>query len=191
MQVPASRRKFTDKADPMMKIAVIGLVAIITMAVAGIFIPRHTPASKPVASVAAAPVAPTDPCWIVGDSIAVGTATAESLPARYKPPCKMDAKIGIPSVAVIARVHPAALLVVSAGSNDARNPKLIANLETIRAKATGKVLWIVPNDPVAASAVMQVAHEHHDALTIFAVGRDHTHPKSYASILTAVREQLK
>ena len=35
-------------------------------------------------------------CAIVGDSIALGTAEAEGLAARYRPPCSVNAKIGNP-----------------------------------------------------------------------------------------------
>jgi hypothetical protein len=130
-------------------------------------------------------------CAIVGDSIAVGTAQAESLPARYRPPCTMDAKIGIPSAQVVGRVHAADLLVVSAGSNDPSNPKLEQNLLAIRAKATGKVLWIVPVPARAAAIVKKVAAIHHDGIISFKPGRDGLHPRSYAPIIAEVERRIK
>jgi len=132
-------------------------------------------------------------CYIEGDSIAVGTATAEGLSAKYRPTdCKMDAKIGISSTAIIARAHDAELVVISAGSNDPTNPKLVDNLETIRAKATHKVLWIVPAvSAVAADAVKKVAAEHGDDTISFTPGGDHTHPRTYAPIIAQVQADLQ
>jgi hypothetical protein len=129
-------------------------------------------------------------CAIAGDSIALGTGTAEGLNANRRPPCTVDAKIGIPSAQVIGRVHPADLLVVSAGSNDPDNPKLQANLEAIRAKATGKVLWIVPVNARAASIVRLVAFKHSDGIVSFTPGRDHLHPKSYLPLIAAVNKAI-
>jgi hypothetical protein len=65
-------------------------------------------------------------CYIIGDSIAAGSAQAVR-------ECSVDAKIGISSTAIIGRAHDAALVVISAGSNDPKNPRLRQNLETIRA----------------------------------------------------------
>jgi len=130
-------------------------------------------------------------CAIIGDSIAVGTAAAESLPASYRLPCFMDAKVGIPSAQIIGRVHDADVVVVSAGSNDPHNPKLVANLEAIRTKITGRVLWIVPQDRVAAAAVRSVAAKHSDLIVTFTAGRDGVHPHSYAPIIGAVRELIE
>ena len=70
-------------------------------------------------------------CLIAGDSIAVGVAP-------YLPRCAVNAKVGITSTAIIRRVGAANLLIISAGSNDPRNPRLINNLKSIRAKATAK-----------------------------------------------------
>ena len=129
-------------------------------------------------------------CVIAGDSIAVGTATAEGLKSSRRPPCTMDAKIGIPSAQVIGRIHGADLLVVSAGSNDPDNPKLEQNLRAIRAKATGEVLWIVPVNERAASIVKKVAAVHHDGIISFTPGRDGLHPRSYAPIIAEVNRLI-
>jgi len=130
-------------------------------------------------------------CVIVGDSIAVGTATAEGLKPSRRPPCTMDAKIGIPSGQIVGRVHAADLLVISAGSNDPDNPKLERNLRAIRAKATGKVLWIVPVPARAAALVKKVAAVHHDGIISFNPGRDGLHPHSYAPIIAEVERRIK
>ena len=56
-------------------------------------------------------------CAVVGDSIAVGAG-------QHMEACRVNAKIGIQSKAVIARVNSSAdVNVVSAGSNDPANPQ--------------------------------------------------------------------
>ena len=120
------------------------------------------------------------PCALAGDSIAVGIAP-------FFKHCVVDAKIGISSAAIIGRVHDADVLVVSAGSNDPRNPHLEANLKIIRAKASGKVIWISPIDRTAAEAVVRVAAIHGDRVVRFSSGRDHVHPRSEGSLAAAVR----
>jgi hypothetical protein len=111
-------------------------------------------------------------CAVVGDSIALGVGTELQR-------CVVDAKIGLPSAEIVGRVLHAHVLVVSAGSNDANNPLLEANLRIIRARATGRVIWISPIDPVAAAAVMRVARLHGDKVVHFAPRPDNIHPKSY------------
>src|ERR1700752_3043403 len=91
--------------------------------------------------------APT--CALVGDSIAVEAA-------QYLRGCRLNAKIGIPSGAVVARVDPAAEInVVSAGRNDPDEPDLRANLERIRARAK-RTIWILPAIASARAAVREV-----------------------------------
>ncbi len=119
-------------------------------------------------------------CLIAGDSIAVGVAP-------YLPRCAVNAKVGITSTAIIRRVGAANLLIISAGSNDPRNPRLINNLKSIRAKATGRVIWIQPIDPVAAAAVRRVAALHGDHVVTFSPARDHVHPASDKTLATRVR----
>src|SRR5262245_36459574 len=125
-------------------------------------------------------------CAVVGDSIAVGAG-------HYMRACKVNAKIGISSKAVIARVDPsAAVNVVSAGSNDPDSPGLRANLERIRARAR-RVIWILPINARPRAAVQNVAAEHGDAVVSFARAADRVHPRSEAtlarSIVTVMRER--
>jgi hypothetical protein len=110
-------------------------------------------------------------CLIAGDSIALDVG-------RYAPYCATDARIGIGSGAIISRVRPARLVVISAGSNDPDNPRLADNLERMRARAgAARVAWIVPVDPRAAAAVRAVARRRGDALVAFAPARDGVHPR--------------
>jgi len=119
-------------------------------------------------------------CLIAGDSIAVGLG-------QVMRECATDARIGISSAAVIARIGPAGVLIVSAGSNDPHNPRLIANLKVIRAKAGGRVIWIAPVDRIAAAAVRAVAGIHGDAVIGFAPAADHVHPRGYGDMARQVR----
>ena len=122
-------------------------------------------------------------CAIIGDSIAIDAG-------RHIPQCIHDAKIGIGSAAIIGRVHDADLVVISAGSNDPHNPRLAANLRTIRAKITGHVLWILPIDRTAALAVREVAAIRGDLIVTFEPAGDRVHPKTYTGIDAAIRAAL-
>jgi hypothetical protein len=109
-------------------------------------------------------------CVVVGDSIAVGAG-------QYMRACKINAKSGIVSNAVIARVDPSAgVNVVSAGSNDPANPDLRANLESIRSRAS-RVIWILPINIRARAEVQAVATAHGDPVVSFASAGDHVHPR--------------
>lgn len=122
-------------------------------------------------------------CLIAGDSIAAGI---------HYPSCTVNAKIGIPSAAIVSRVSDADLVVISAGSNDPDNPHLIANLRAMRAKIKhGRALWIVPMHPKAAAAVRLVANESSDGMVTFAPARDGVHPHTYGGILRAINGALK
>jgi len=124
-------------------------------------------------------------CLIAGDSIAVGVAAFLH--------CKrVDAKIGIGSQAIVDRVSPAPVVIVSAGSNDPHNPLLAVNLTNIRANAgeTSKVIWILPIDKRARETVIAVAHEFGDVVISFAPARDHVHPKCDRCLAEAIAKVM-
>lgn len=123
-------------------------------------------------------------CAVAGDSIAFGVG-------RVMRQCLTDAKGGIPSADVIARVHPAEVLFVSAGTNDPNNPQLESNLEAIRAKASADVVWIEPMYAAAAAAVKRVAAMHKDPIVQFVPGSDGVHPKSYGDLAASLLKYLK
>lgn len=120
---------------------------------------------------------------IVGDCLAVGLA--QQLPHDI-----VDAKVGVPSADIIHRVHPADVLIVSAGSNDPENTSLLGNLNAIRRKATGRVIWIVPIHKRAAALVTEVGMRNGDSLIHFVPGGDNIHPKSYIALARRVRPAL-
>lgn len=120
---------------------------------------------------------------IIGDSIAVGTGAA----VGKVPNSIVDAKVGINAKAILDRVHDAARVVISAGSNDPHNPRLVDYLLEIRAAITGRVLWIVPVDKVAALTVRAVASSYGDETEAFTPGPDNVHPRSYAPLADRVK----
>lgn len=121
-------------------------------------------------------------CFIFGDCLALGLAAVMG-------GCASDAKVGIPSAAVIAKA-PASyydLVVVSTGSNDPTNPRLSHNLEAIRGKLhAGRVVWVRPVNAVAGAAVASVAARHGDGVAHVLPGRDHVHPRNYHVLAAAV-----
>lgn len=118
-------------------------------------------------------------CAVVGDSIAVAAG-------QHMRTCKIDAKSGIASNAVIARVDPFAdVNVVSAGSNDPANPRLRANLESIRSRAS-RVIWILPINIRARAEVQAVATAHGDPVVSFAPAGDHVHPRSDVDLARSI-----
>lgn len=122
-------------------------------------------------------------CAIVGDSIAVGLAPHLGF-------CYVDAKVGIPSAQVIARMDPDVMVtVVSAGSNDPDNPKLKDNLRLIRARTKNPVLWILPVHPRARAIVREVAAEFKDPTVSFKPSRDNVHPASYGALAQTIRDR--
>ena len=134
-----------------------------------------------LASTAASPAARDGghSCALVGDSIALEAA-------QYLRGCKLNAKIGIPSGAVIARVDQSAEInIVSAGSNDPNEPNLRANLERIRGRAK-RTIWILPAIPSARAAVREVAARHGDPVVSFAPRGDGVHPASAAKLAQAI-----
>jgi hypothetical protein len=127
-------------------------------------------------------------CAVVGDSIAA------ELRGFFRE-CRTDAKIGIGTAAVTSRVpRDAALIVVSAGSNDYQTPGLLSRLQTLRSRAgSARVIWIRPAPKSAAAAVDKVAHVHGDAVVPFAVSptdREHLHPQSSQRLAADIRRHF-
>jgi hypothetical protein len=123
-------------------------------------------------------------CAVVGDSIALGVGTEMHR-------CVVNATVGLPSADIIGRVQEANIVVISAGSNDARSPDLEHNLRAIRERAAhSKVIWISPMDPRAAAAVQRVARLHGDRVVHFTPRPDHIHPQSYPTLADRVTKAM-
>jgi hypothetical protein len=108
-------------------------------------------------------------CAVVGDSNAVGAG-------QYMRVCKTNAKIGILSSAVIARVDPFADVNV--------------NLESIRSRAS-RVIWILPIDARARAEVQAVATAHADPVVSFVPAGDHVHPLSEVDLARSIAAVMR
>ena len=127
-------------------------------------------------------------CAVIGDSIAVGLG-------GYFRECRTDAKIGIGTKAIAARMTGRAdVIILSAGSNDYATPGLLGRLKALRSRArSARVIWIRPAPWSAAAGVETVAHAHGDAVVAFAVSptdRAHLHPKSSGALARDIRRRF-
>jgi hypothetical protein len=123
-------------------------------------------------------------CLIIGDSIAA--ALSERMPE-----CRANAQSGISSQAVIARVAEVKTLIVSAGTNDQPGEGLAENLRAIRARATNRVIWILPANPMLAAKVDEIARENQDIELTFVARDDGIHPGSYDRMIKSVRLEMR
>jgi lysophospholipase L1-like esterase len=116
-------------------------------------------------------------CLIVGDSIAVGTATA-------RPECVAYAKGGINSYQWLNKnidkmPLTAKTVIISLGSNDHKYVKTESELQVIRALTKAdRVFWILPAiKPDIQAIVRKVAAQHGDTvLPITRLQKDGVHP---------------
>ena len=116
-------------------------------------------------------------CLIVGDSIAVGTASA-------RPECVAYAKGGINSYQWVNKnidkmPLTAKTVIISLGSNDHKYVKTEKELQTIRELTKAdRVYWILPAiKPDIQEIVKKVAAEHGDTvLPITRLQKDGVHP---------------
>lgn len=134
---------------------------------------------------------------IIGDCI----ATRAGLGGLFRG-AVVDATVGIASGAIVSRARPGFVdAIVSAGTNDVtrRTPRgqvaalqarLRVNLEAIRARLDGRIVWLVPVYAPAGEVVRAVAARHGDAAIAFAPGPDGYHPRSYLALARAVAPLL-
>lgn len=134
-------------------------------------------------------------CYVLGDSIAVGTA-------QKLPWCLSDAKVGLntrQAVTRFAQVPRADVTIISLGIND-RGTHLptVKNLAQIRSKITSqRVIWILPADANKSADILQVARYYRDqtidlnspSFARYLSGADHLHPsgKGYALVANQTR----
>jgi hypothetical protein len=128
-------------------------------------------------------------CALIGDSI------AEDLRSFFRE-CQASVKLGIGTKAIAALVPAhAALIVVSAGSNDYLDPGLLSRLQALRSRAgSARVIWIRPAPQSAAAAVDTVAHAHGDAVVPFVVSprdRERLHPQSNLALAADIRRHFQ
>jgi len=128
-------------------------------------------------------------CLVVGDSIAVGVATA-------MPECQVRARSGITSIGYLQSLAiplAADLVVISLGAND-WHLSTFANLCALRQSLTARrVVWLLPNiqRPGVRDAIQRVAAMHGDRTVDTApyAGPDRVHPggPGYAAIAGLAR----
>jgi hypothetical protein len=128
-------------------------------------------------------------CLILGDSTAIGTASALAAQGIR---CEVHARVGAPS-AEIARMprsrSPAPLALIALGSTDPENPALARNLTTLRSRTTAfRVTWLAPYHARASRIVAAVARSFGDTvIQLSAVPTaDGVHPASYRPIAAAL-----
>jgi hypothetical protein len=134
-------------------------------------------------------------CYVMGDSIALGTA-------RQLPQCWSDAKVGLNSQQALTRFvnNPFTdLTVISMGVNDKgtdipTRDNLIVLRERVRSPI---VIWILPTDPGKKYTIEQVAYGFHDRtidlnepdLYQWISPLDHLHPTLTGYALVAMRAE--
>lgn len=126
-------------------------------------------------------------CAFIGDCIALGLAL-------INPQCYPDAEVGRSAAAIAERRLPGSYdwVVISAGSNNPNYRALARQLRTIRARVDARrVAWILPTNRRSAAIVRRVAVSFGDArVRIAATARDRVHPRSYCTLMRAVRGEL-
>lgn len=131
----------------------------------------------------------TEDCVAVGDSLALGMATAINARVRGTS-CRIAARRGAPAsrIARDMQVVRADVIVLSAGANDAASPSLLQDLTAIRRRAIARqIIWVMPRHPRAAAAVRATCLYHGDVsvnLARFRTG-DGIHPSDYDQVARA------
>lgn len=114
-------------------------------------------------------------CAYIGDSIAVGL---EQLDTN----CAVYARVGASSEFITNRYRNADAedyVVISMGSNDPNNPRLIQNAQRLRRSITARqVIWILPYNRTAADGISTVARQFRDSVVDLrpVPSRDGVHP---------------
>lgn len=114
-------------------------------------------------------------CAYIGDSIAVGL---EQLDTN----CAVYARVGASSEFITQHYRNADAedyVVISMGSNDPINPRLIQNAERLRREITAqRVVWILPYNRIAAGRISAVARRFRDSVVDLRPipSRDGVHP---------------
>ena len=116
-------------------------------------------------------------CFIVGDSIAIGTS-------YFRPECALIARSGISSKGWVDRnigkmPLQAKTVIISLGSNDTTKMKSAEEFHTIRAMTKAdRVFWILPaNKPDVRDILKSVAEYYGDTvLPINSLEKDGVHP---------------
>ena len=122
-------------------------------------------------------------CVAIGDSIAVGVGKQLG--------CEMRAFVGYSSTKIIklanGKYHK--VCIISAGSNDPKNPNLDKNLLSIRkAVNCSFVVWILPVDKYAKATVLKIATK--DSVISFKPSVDNIHPVNYNTLALDIIKEI-
>jgi hypothetical protein len=119
-------------------------------------------------------------CALIGDSIA-------DMVRSHFADCYVSARSGAHVAEIIGRMRDADVVYLSAGSNDEDYSNLESNLRKLRAKASGRVVWIVPAASLARArhAVEVLASERGDRVVTFAARG--IHPADPDALAKAMR----
>lgn len=121
------------------------------------------------------------------DCVAIGDVIAYNVSPILQ--CETRAASGLSSSRVIniagGTYHM--YCIISAGGNEAGNPKLSDNLMHIRNQSKCKFyVWIEPINKLSATAVAKVAQSHNDYVVTFLPGSDNTTPLSYSDLAGSI-----
>lgn len=125
-------------------------------------------------------------CAFFGDSIALGLALTS-------PQCDRNAVVGRPASVIERQQLPGSYrwCVISAGSNNPRDPRLAGRLRRIRGRLQAdRCVWILPRNPRARRQVCAAAASFTEPTAAFTPARDRVHPRSYPVLMRRVRVQL-
>lgn len=128
----------------------------------------------------------TEDCVAIGDSLAVGVATAINRQV-VGTSCRIAARRGEPASRIRRTMRPvlADVAIVSAGANDAASPTLTQDRQGIRSMIRARqVIWILPKDRRAAAAARLACLQAGDVgvdLLRYA-SDDGIHPRDYLAV---------
>lgn len=121
-------------------------------------------------------------CVAIGDEIAAGIATPLACETRTASSYTSS------KITTIAGGKFHTYCIVSAGTYDAKSPKLVDNLGRIRNQSSCKVyVWIAPADAAAAKIVKTFATTSNDKSVTFTAGNDGIHPVSNTDLVNLIR----
>lgn len=139
-------------------------------------------------------------CQLVGDSITEGLVPYFKECRPYGKEIKRDwqsesTRVGAGSAEIIGFAKKGfETTILSSGTNDFRNPRLRANLETVRKLVGGKVVWIISQYGQAASIERDVARKYGDRIVTFQGGKGgemaRIHPASYKTLAADIRKVM-
>jgi lysophospholipase L1-like esterase len=119
-------------------------------------------------------------CVILGDSIGVGVS-------QFLPQCISRARVGNRTTAI--NPIDATVVIISTGSND-YGYNNAADLERVRSQITGRVVWILPANPLRRLNILNISTNYNDSVVeLQNISSDRVHPTiaGYREIALQIR----